>query len=274
MNIFERFQHIDRRVMYLFLALVIAAPLIWDLNLPIADNPAVTSAYRTVEEMPADKLAVISIWWAAGTKAENEPQTEVIMRHLFRNNRKFAILSWDIQGSQLAPEIATRLAKEMGKEYGKDWVDLGFRPPSSVQVVIQGMTRDLPKALTSDRYGTPLAKIPMMRGIRNKDDVGLVAEITPSATLGLWIAFFKGPPIVYAPTAVMAPEAYNFLDAEQISGMLPGMQGAAVYEQLLNAKGFATKGTGALSASHVLIILLIIIGNIGYLSSRRREGRS
>ena len=71
----------------------------------------------------------------------------------------------------------------------------------------------------------------------------------------------------------MAPEGYNPLDAGQIKGMLTGMKGAAEYEPLLDAKDFATRAAGSLSTSHLLIIVLIIIGNIGYISSRRRRQR-
>ena len=49
------------------------------------------------------------------------------------------------------------------------------------------------------------------------------------------------------------------------------MKGAAEYEHLLGRKDFATKAAGALSTSHLLIIALIIAGNIGYISSRRRR---
>jgi hypothetical protein len=39
---------------------------------------------------------------------------------------------------------------------------------------------------------------------------------------------------------------------------------------MLGQKGFATRAAGALSTSHLLIIAVIILGNIGYISSRRR----
>lgn len=66
----------------------------------------------------------------------------------------------------------------------------------------------------------------------------------------------------------MAPAGFNPLDAGQIQGMLTGMKGAAEYEKLIGKPGFATKGTGALSTSHLLIIALIILGNLGLIISR------
>ena len=260
--------------MYLLLVIVIAAPLIWRLDMPIVVSPAVRGAYNAVEAVPSDKITILSIIWDSGTIAENRPQTEALIRHLFKSNKKFALLSFAPQGSKLAYDSAKRISDEMGKEYGKDWVNWGYRPVANLVPLLQSFPRDIYSSIGKDFQGTPLSKIPMMRNIKTIKDIGLVAEITPSATLELWIAFVHGPyrtPLIYAPTAVMAPEGFNPLDAGQIKGMLTGMKGAAEYEHLLGRSDFATRGTGALSASHLLIIVLIILGNIGYISSRRKH---
>ena len=138
-----------------------------------------------------------------------------------------------------------------------------------------GLGQDLPKAVGKDKYGTPVARIPMMQDVRSIKDVGLVIDITPSGTLDYWIAFLQGvygTPLGYAPTAVMVPEGYNPLDAGQIKGMLPGLVGAGQYEVLINHRGFGTRASGAQSATHILIIFLIIAGNLGYIASRRKGG--
>ena len=269
MKWYERIQNINSRVMYLILAVVIAVPLVWNINLPIIVSPAVQGAYDAVEKIPNDKIAIISANWAAGTIAENKPQTEVIMRHMFMKGKKFAILSFDVQGSQFARDISEGLAKEYGKTYGVDYVNWGFKPFSNFVLLIQGMARDVPKSIGKDINGTPIGDIPMMKNIKTMKDIGLIAEVTPSATLDIWIAYASPrPPIIYAPTAVMAPAGFNPLDAGQIQGMLTGMKGAAEYEKLIGKPGFATKGTGALSTSHLLIIALIILGNLGLIISR------
>jgi len=280
MGIFEKLQHIDRRVMYVLLALVLAAPLIWVWGQPIEVSPAVRKAYDTIEKMPSDKVAIIVIYWGSGTIAENRPQTEAIMRHLFELNKKFAILAFSPEGSTFALDSAKTLAAQMGKKYGTDWVHLGYKPPANLVPLVQSFPRNVNRALVADKDGTPLSKIPMMRGVKDIHDIGLIADTTSVGELDVWIAYVYGPyrtPIVYAPTAVIAPEAFNPLDAGQIKGLLPGLQGAAAYERLLGRAGFATKAMGALSTSHILIILLIIAGNVGYISSlrrRRREGET
>jgi hypothetical protein len=78
-------------------------------------------------------------------------------------------------------------------------------------------------------------------------------------------------------TAVMAPKYYPFLQTGQLSGLLSGMKGAAEYENLIYQKGYARSlgkaetGMNSQSMIHLLIIVLIVLGNIGYFFSRRKK---
>jgi len=273
MSVFDRLQNIDRRIMYLLLAIVIAVPLIWRMELPIIVSPAVRGVYKAVEKMPSDKLAIIIIYWGSGTTAENRPQVEALMRHLMMRGKRFAVLAFDPQGNEFSYQSGEQIAKELGKTYGVDWVQWGYRPPANLLPLLLSFPKDVIGAFQTDHKGKKLADMPVMRGVKDIKDIGLLADTTSVGELDSWIAYVHGPyrtPIVYGPTAVIAPEAFNSLDAGQITGLLAGMKGAAEYEHLLNEKGFATRAASALSTSHVLIIVLIILGNIGYISSRRR----
>jgi hypothetical protein len=271
--------------MYLFLVVVVAVPLVWISFDPyVKVGSEVKATFKTVEKIQTDepKIAIISVVWGAGTIAENRTQMEVVVRHLFSRGVPVAILPWDLQGTPLSEGLVDRIAKEMGKEYGKDYLSFGYRP-AYMDVIAQGMATDLVGTLKTDKYGTPLTdykKLPMMRGVRNAQQIGLLMETTPSGTLPVWISYLCGPykvPLIYGPTAVMVPEGYNYMDSKQIQGMLPGLMGATQYAELLKKHGivkeggFATRAANALSTSHVLIIILIILGNLGYFMSRRQQ---
>ena len=43
-----------------------------------------------------------------------------------------------------------------------------------------------------------------------------------------------------------------------------GMKGAAEYELLVNAPGAAVQGMDAQSLGHIVILVFIILGNLGY----------
>ncbi|MDO8587415.1 MAG: hypothetical protein Q7T82_10275 [Armatimonadota bacterium] len=273
MIILRALLNIDRRIMYGLLCLTIVVMLKWPVKQPLSTTHAVKGVYDAVEAIPHDKIAIVSIVWSSSTMAENGPQTEAIMRHLFKRGIRFAILPWDQQGATLAKDIAEKVSAEMGKTYGVDWCDWGYRPAYLYQI-LPALAKDIPATIKKDYRGEDVRKLPMMRGVKTIHDVGLVADITPSGTLDAWISQIQGvykTPIVFAPTLVMVPEAYNPLDAGQIKGMLPGLPGAGQYEQMLNYVGFGQKGSGALSGSFILIIVLIILGNVGLVASRRRR---
>jgi hypothetical protein len=72
-------------------------------------------------------------------------------------------------------------------------------------------------------------------------------------------------------TAVMAPKFYSFLGAGQIVGLLGGMKGAAEYEILIEQEDAAFRGMDIQSLVHFLIILLVIVGNVGFFLSGRHK---
>lgn len=256
------------------MAAVIAIPLVIKPRThPHVIFNEVRSAYKTIDTIPTDKIAIISIVWSAGTEAENGPQTEALMRHMFKKNIKFAVISWDPVGAELTYKMGADIAKEMHKEYGTDWVHLGYNP-GPIYAVISGMGQNFIGTLKKDRFNKSLTELAVTKNIKNHKQIGAVAEITPSGTIYSWITFFSNPyhvPLIYCPTAVMAAEAYPFIDSGQIVGMLNGVIGAAQYETLLgmgNQRTYAAAASWALSSAHILVIILIVLGNLGYLAMR------
>ena len=73
-------------------------------------------------------------------------------------------------------------------------------------------------------------------------------------------------------TAVMAADYYTYLNTGQLKGLLNGLKGAAEYENLMGKPDEATRGMNPQSAVHIIIILFIIIGNVGYFVVLRKKG--
>jgi len=69
---------------------------------------------------------------------------------------------------------------------------------------------------------------------------------------------------------VMAPGLYPLLRSGQINGLIGGLRGAAEYETLIDQKGRAIAGMDAQSATHLAIIVLVIICNIFYFLLRKQ----
>ena len=64
-----------------------------------------------------------------------------------------------------------------------------------------------------------------------------------------------------------------FLRSGQINGLIGGLQGAAEYETLIGRKGMAVAGMDAQSATHFVIIVLVVLCNVFYFTLRGDKGK-
>lgn len=277
MSIWTKIQNVDRRILYVLIAMVLAVPLvIRPATHPSANTifPEVRSAYNTIDAVPPGKIVLLSNTWGAGTKAESEPQFQALMRHMFAKKIKFAVLSWDPGGSEISWQSAKEVEKDTGATYGRDWVHLGYKT-GVASVIAAGLGDNFQKVFSVDRQGTPISKIPAVNYVKNHEQIGTVVDVTSTGMMGVWMPYLTMPkkiPLVYCPTAVMAVTSYPYLDSGQLKGMLNGVMGAVQYETLIGRGNVATDASAtswALSCAHIYILILILIGNIGYILAKR-----
>ena len=262
----------SRRIIWLLLATATALFIVVRVKAVMYVSKPARSLYQAMEKVPPDKIIVLSCNWEAGTRGENGPQTEALVRHCFKRGKRFAIFGWNFPpGPLLAEQIARRVAPEYGRCYGRDWVNWGFKTGQAN--MIRAWAKNIPGVIKEDMFHTPLARIPAMRGVKTIHDVGLIVDIAPADTLSTYVRFIYGiyrTPLGHACTGVMAPESFPYLDAGQIVGLLKGLAGAAEYEKLVGYEGDALKRMPAQSSAHMLMIALIILGNVLYFRARRR----
>ena len=266
---------IDRRWLYLMLFIAVAVPFFLNLGIRVKTTPPVISYYEKVEalEQAKGQIALVVIDFDPQSKAECYPQTMATVRHLMRRKIPFAVLTLNPTGAGFCVEIPAKVAEEYGAVYGRDWVNWGYKYGRSI--FIKTLASDIQEAVKADARGTPIGEIEIMKGVKDATSVDLVCEVTGFVgALEAWLQFFQKdghkPDIVHGCTAVSGPSNYVFLDSGQISGLLIGMLGAAEYEGLIEIPGLATVGMQAQTGAHLLIIVLIILGNASELIRRRR----
>ncbi len=272
MDFWEKISQIDRRIIYMLLALVIVVPLITQAKSRIRVSPHVQSAYDAVEGLPERAVVMISIDYDAASMPELQPMLKAILRHCFKRRlRVLLIVQWPL-GAPLGTMGLEEVAKETGAEYGVDYVNLGYRPGYIAQMV--GLGREIRDYFEVDYRGTPLDSLPMMDDIHNYNDIDLLVGLEAGATGDAWVQYAGarfGQKIFLGVTAVSAPDAYPYLQSGQIVGLLGGLKGAAEYEVLTGHPDIAVTGMTAQSWGHALIIFFIILGNIGFFVVRRRK---
>lgn len=125
-------------------------------------------------------------------------------------------------------------------------------------------------AYSSYIEGGHLSQFPITKNIKTYDDVKLIFSLT-TGTVGLttYIQIARtqyGTAVTGGCTAVTALELYPYLQSKQLTGLLEGMKGGSDYEELTNypKQRIASEAMEAQSVVHILLIVLILIGNFMY----------
>ncbi len=253
---------LDRRIIFVIIALATALPLLFPVNLPISISPRVRAAFDTVDKQPPGTYVLVSLDFEPDIQAELQPMAISILRHCFRKGLKPVVLTLYPAGPGLVERALDIASKAEGKKRNEDFVFLGYK--SGSQSVILGLGESIRTMFPTDFWGTPLDQIPMMAGHNSYADFPLVVNLAGSKIADYYIQIaatrFRRP-LVLGATAVMTTDYYPYLSSWQILGLSGGMNRSAEYERLLDLFGDARRGMDAQSLVHVVIVLLVIVGN-------------
>jgi hypothetical protein len=271
MSFSERMLKIDRRIIFLVIGLCTLLPLLYPVGLPIRISSEVRGVYDHIESLPERSVFFLSLDFDPASKPELHPQAIALLRHAFRKNLRVVAMTLWVTGTGLADQIVTQVAKEMGKENGKDYVFLGWSPGNTAVIINLG--QNLYNTFPSDYGGKPTKGLPVLEGVQSLKDVTYMVSLgAGNPGVEAWYVFGKDKykfEMGGGCTGVMAPGLYPLLRSGQINGLIGGLRGAAEYESLIGQKGKAVAGMDAQSATHVAIIVLVMICNLFYFSMRR-----
>jgi hypothetical protein len=258
---------LERRIVYLLLALAVAIPLIFPLGLKTVSTPLTEKTYKMIDSAPSGSVVVFSFDYDPSTVTEIQPMAQAIIEHAWKKGHRIVATAMWPQGSQMADMAFTEVNKKFNgaKVYGEDYVNLGYKVGG--MVIIQGMGRSLRSVFPKDTSGKDYADIPMLANIKSLRDMRYVMSFS-AGDPGLkdWIltAHDKfGVPVAGGTTAVSTPGFLPYVnDQKQLTGLLGGLKAAAEYELLMGYTGSASIGMNPQSVAHVLILVFIAIGNI------------
>lgn len=273
MNFWDKLGALDRRWIYLLVALSVIFPLIVPMSFKISITPEARQLFEAVDALPDSSIVMLTFDYYPSTVAETEPMATAALHHLFRKDCKVVTMTTiPLGGPSMAERVTRTIAREYGKVYGVDFVNLGYK--ANYVAVLKGMGTSIEAIYPADNSGTPLSELPLMATVKNYDDVSFIFVVADNDIVTYWISIVNaqyGIPVGSGVTAVGAPKYYAFVGSGQMTGLLGGMKGAAEYELLVEARGLAEKGMGMQSLVHLMIILMVIIGNIAFFAGRRSK---
>ena len=286
MRWYERIASIDRRIIYIILSVLVIIPFFIPFSMKQNIMPQTQRLYDFIDSLaPDDKAVILSLDYTPQTMPETHPMAIAILTHCFARNIPVIGMSFDPQAPGLAIDAFATVVDNMNRNartredsliYGEDYVYLGWKS-GRVAAEIQ-MGESIADVFPRDHLQNSIDSLPLMQRVKNYKQVSIAIVIAGADYPQDWILYPQaryGVRVGAGLTAVMSPKYYPFLQTGQLSGLLSGMKGAAEYETLLLKNGYAKElgraetGMNSQSLIHILIIIFIILGNIGFLFSRR-----
>lgn len=285
MNIKSQWKYLERRWIFLAMALCVAIPLLTGQVFPERPTPQSKTIFDELERLPSGSRVLIVIDYDPSSAPELAPMTVAFLRHCCLRRHKIYFMTLWYTGLPLIDQYIKQIIEsefaEQSFQYGLDYINLGYKPGN--EVVIKAIAGNIRSLYSTDNRGLNLDEAPMMQGVRKIADFDVVLDVSagyPGAKEWVQYAGTQGKlRLGVGVTGVMATQMYPYYP-DQIFGILAALKGGAEYEAALAerypqyqdpADHAAMKRMGPQLFAHLLMVVLIILGNIIYFSDRWRR---
>lgn len=293
MNVVDYLARIDRRWIFLLIALAVLFPIVVPMEFPEIPTTPVENAFNQIEQLKPGDRVLIAYDYDPGSAPELHPMAIATTWHAAKKGLKiYALALWPF-GSLMAQEALGLVMADFPEyEDGVDYVNLGYKAGN--EAVIKLIVSDLKAAYPNDQAGNSTKDIQLTQEVSSIKQMDLIVSISAgSPGTKEWIQYACTPyniPIIGGCTGVQAPLLYPYYP-QQMQGLLGAIKAAAEYEELLARKypeyavdqktglrrASFTKGKermGPQLIAHCVILLLIILGNVILGMQRTRRGRA
>lgn len=266
-----RIQNIDKRIIYMLMFVVFTIPLMRPLKLPLNMSPGTKAAFEIIDGLPEGSIVFHAVGISASADAEVWPQMVALSQHYMKKRLRIIYFPTTLEGGMYINRVLSNIAPKYGYKYGEDLVALPFK--AGGEPVIAGL-KDFYSLYTTDVYGKDLKDLPVLQGFRGMEDVAVLVINTVGDDVNFFVRHIEsafGTTMVAAGAATVLPVIGPYLASGQVKAAISGISGAAEYELLADVPGKAMGAMDAQSMGHLLIIILIFLGNLGFHFQRRRK---
>ena len=261
MNILKLLNNIDRRIIYLLLAIAVILPMLLDIKLPVESDDYARTAYRAIEDTfkQKDKKILLSFDYGPSTEPELGPMSFAIMKQVLLSGNEVHLSALFPTGMGMMTQTIDKIKSDSDLQnsnidLNENIIELGYAPGG--EAVIKGMLSDIPKIF-------PDAK----NKVKNLCDYDFIVSFSAGSPGSKeWVQFAgdqsvtqcdgKKIKVTTGVTAVQVTELLPYVNSGQLKGILAGLSGAASYESLVGVYGPASKNMTPQSFAHILIVLL------------------
>ncbi len=273
----QKLEKLDRRWVFLAMAIAVASPLFFKLGLAPKTTPPIKAFYEYVENLPPNSRVLCSFDYDPGSKAELNPMCIAVLEHLMiKGHRPIIITLWATAPALIERNINQVCRDKYGKKYGVDYCYLGQK--EGREAVMVAMGKSIRATFPVDFYQTPVDNIPLMNGVDNYTQFAALISVSAgypgTKEYVQYVTTRFDIPLLSGSSAVSVPEYSAYFQSGQLKGLLTGITGAAEYEKLIGVPGLAITAMDGQTMGHIVIIAFILFGNIVNYFVRRERARS
>lgn len=282
---------LDRRWIFLLVAIAVIIPQLFPFTQPMKTTPPVENIFNHIESLPEGSTVFVALDYDPASEAELYPMTLAILRHCFEKKLRVISCTLWATGRSLINRAFIKMSEEYEIKHGVDYANYGFKV--GYNLVIMQAGENFPSAFKkAKRQRTE--DMPVTKDIAKLKDIDYFIDIAAGSSLdAVWIGYgveWFGITLGGGCTAVSAAQYYPYLETGQINGLIGGLKGVAEYEKLLQRTygntpnpvrkgddiqkkeflGMGMYGMSSQSVVHTLIVLLVVINNIVFFITRKK----
>lgn len=275
-------KEVDRRIIFLFIFVAVAAPILVKISFKFKPTPIVKALYNKIESLPEGSTVLLSYDFDPAMAPEVQPMADVLTRHCFVKGHKIVYMCLFATGQgQLEQSFKNVIRPDFSEKIdGVDYVNLGYKAGN--EGVLNVIVTDFKKMFPTDVNGVQYDSIAIFNNIKSCKDLDFIVSIGGGRPgIKEWVLFVGDPagvPMAAGVAAVVAPQLYPYYP-KQLLGLLGGVKGAAEYENYFkdNHPEHEDMPTPAIimmgpqTLAHLVIMAFIVIGNLLYFLTRRKE---
>jgi len=292
MDTLTKITSLDRRWIFLLVAVAVIIPQLFPFSQPMGTTPPVEAVFNYIEGLPERSSIFICLDYDPSSEAELFPMTLALFRHCNEKNLRLLSATFWPTGRGLINRAFNIMEDEYEITHGVDYANYGYQVGGSLVIIQAGQdfAAGFPKAKTLRTVDMEVTE-----DIKQLADIDYFVDLAAGQTLdGWWVAYgveWYGITLGGGCTAVSATQYYPYLNTGQINGLIGGLKGVAEYEILVDLKygnesnprrkigqdgktflALGAAGMGSQSIVHILIILLVLFNNLIYFLSRKKTG--
>jgi hypothetical protein len=275
-SLLGKFDTIDKRFLLWTTVILMVVTSLHPLGLPVPITDNVKKFYDGLNSLPSGAVVLVSQDCDPTRFAEYGGGLIALFKQL--STRPLKVIIFTVADPACVP-VTERyfipILKDAKKVYGVDYVDIGYIPGDEAAVV--RTASDLKSIINKDYYGNDIASLELLKNIDGAQDIkdtGGAIFVTGNGSFYYtrqdWTVKYHVTCFCINGVTDLGPLT-PFINEGLITYIIAGLPQCAAYETVIGSLGLSSGAVEALTIAVLLLFVAIVLGNISYLSKRRRQ---